>query len=229
MAPSALPEFLATTGLSDPRPGPLAVMCSRWRLPRAAAPLPGRVSQVPRLICPCALPPLTPGSPAVAVTHCFTADVRLHPNRADCPLPWRNEAETGLLALRLAGSPFRASPNGLLRSTPDRLHVEWAIYTVSSFHLTRSARLGLAHPMNADQRGYFDALTERVLGAVFEVSRRRSTSVRCSTNSSPHRTDRAVSRLFASLGPESVSARQFPETQGRVEANRPRVSDSRVV
>jgi GxxExxY protein len=41
---------------------------------------------------------------------------------------------------------------------------------VSSFHLTRSARLGLAHPMNADQRGYFDALAERVFGAVFEVS-----------------------------------------------------------
>ncbi|HXN49498.1 MAG TPA: hypothetical protein VN893_22795, partial [Bryobacteraceae bacterium] len=44
------------------------------------------------------------------------------------------------------------SPNGLLRSAPDRLHVEWAIYMVSSFHLTRSARLGLAHPMNADER-----------------------------------------------------------------------------
>ena len=65
---------------------------------------------------------------------------------------------------------------------------------------------------------------------------RRSTSVRCSTNSSwkkclsssrmcrasLQRTDRAVSQLFASLGPESVSARQLPETQGRVEENRPR-------
>jgi hypothetical protein len=138
-------------GLSDPRQGPLAVMCSRWRLPRVATPLPGRVSQVPRLICPCALPPLTPGSPATAVTHGFAADIRLRPNRADWPLPWRNEAETGLLALRLTGSPLRASPNGLLRSTPDRLHVEWAIYMVSSFHLTRSARLGLAHPINADK------------------------------------------------------------------------------
>jgi len=48
-------------GLSDPRLGPLAVMCSRSRLPRAAAPLPGRVSQVPRLIFPCALPPSHPG------------------------------------------------------------------------------------------------------------------------------------------------------------------------
>jgi len=121
---------------------PLAV-AARCR----AAPRPGLPGSSADLSC--ALPPLTPGSPAAAVTHCFTADVRLHPNRADCPLPWRNEAETGLLALRLAGSPFRASPNGLLRSTPDRLHVEWAIYMVSSFHLTRSARLGLAHLTNA--------------------------------------------------------------------------------
>jgi hypothetical protein len=41
----------------------------------------------------------------------------------------------------------------LPRFTPDWLHVEWAIYMVSSFHLTRSARLGLAHPMNADEHG----------------------------------------------------------------------------
>jgi len=61
-----------------------------------------------------------------------------------------NEAETSLLALRLTGSPFEASSNGSLRSTLDWLHVEWVIYMVSSFHLTRSARLGLAHPMDAD-------------------------------------------------------------------------------
>ena len=60
----------------------------------------------------------------------------------------RNEAETGSLALRLTVSPFEASSNGLLRSTLDWLHGEWAIHMVSSFHLTRSARLGLAHPMN---------------------------------------------------------------------------------
>src|SRR5262249_25141218 len=37
------------------------------------SPLPGRVSQVPRLIFPCALHPLTPGSPASASTHFFLA------------------------------------------------------------------------------------------------------------------------------------------------------------
>jgi hypothetical protein len=53
----------------------------------------------------------------------------------------------GLLALRLAGLPRGASPSQLPDSTPGRLHVEWAIYMVSSLHLTRTARLGLAHRM----------------------------------------------------------------------------------
>src|SRR5215208_5579435 len=70
-APSALPDFLATTGLSDSRSGPLAVMYFRPRALRISTSLPDRVSQVPRLICPCALPPLTPGSPATACAHCF--------------------------------------------------------------------------------------------------------------------------------------------------------------
>src|SRR6202789_1627103 len=96
-------------GLSDSRQGPSAVIYSRWQLPRAATPLPCRVSQVPRLICPCALHPLTPGSPATAFTHYFIAGVRLHPNPVGCPLPSPNEAETVLLALRLTGLPFEAS------------------------------------------------------------------------------------------------------------------------
>jgi len=99
-------------------------MDSRWQLLPRLIPLPGRVSQVPRLICPCALPPLTPGSPAIAFTYCFLAGFRLHPYLADWPLPSRNEAESSLLALRLAGSPFEASSNELLRYTLDRLHVE---------------------------------------------------------------------------------------------------------
>jgi hypothetical protein len=57
------------------------------------------------------------------------------------------------LALRLAGSPFKAPYNELLRSTLDWLHVELAIYMVSSFHLTRSARLFLAHRMDAGVHG----------------------------------------------------------------------------
>ena len=138
-----------TIGLSDSRHGPLAVIYSRWRLPRVATPLPCRVSQVPRLICPCALPPLTPGSPATASTHCFlTGIVRLHPYPADWPLPSRNEAETGLLALRLAGSLIEASPNGLPRSTLDSLHVEWAItwWAPMMFCLLQTCRAARGRP-----------------------------------------------------------------------------------
>src|SRR5215467_5347341 len=126
-APSQLPDFLATMGLSDSQPQPSSVIYFRGRLLGAVALLCDWVSQVPRLICPCALSPLTPGSPATASALCFIAGVRLHPHPADCPLPWRNEAESGSLALRLAGSSFEASPSGLLHFTLDRLHVEWAI------------------------------------------------------------------------------------------------------
>jgi len=79
----------------------------------------GRASQVPWLICPCALPPFTPASPAVVCAHCSTAGCRLHPYPADWPLASRNEAEPGSLALRLAGLPFEASPGGLLRLALD--------------------------------------------------------------------------------------------------------------
>jgi len=110
--------------LSDSRPGPSSSYV--FLLPVAAcyhaAPQPGLPGSW--LIFPCALPPITPESPAIASAHYFIAGFRLHPNRADWPLPLRHEAGTGSLALRLAGSPFGASPSGLLRSTPNRLHVE---------------------------------------------------------------------------------------------------------
>jgi hypothetical protein len=125
---------------------PLAV-AARCR----AAPLPGLPGSSADLSLRAA--PSHPGKSGDCLTHCFIADIRLHPNRADCPLPSRNEAETGLLTLRLAGSPFEASSNGSLRSTLDWLHVEWAIYMVSSFHLTRSAKFRLAHPIYVDERG----------------------------------------------------------------------------
>ena len=64
-----------------------------------------------------------------------------------------NEAEPGSLALRLAGSPREASPAGLLRPTLAGLPVEWAIDRSNSFQFDRSARLILAHQMNADFRG----------------------------------------------------------------------------
>ena len=56
-----------------------------------------------------------------------------------------NEADTGLLSLRLTRSPLRASEFGLLLTPPDWLPVEREIDRATSFHVARSARLGLAH------------------------------------------------------------------------------------
>ena len=59
---------------------------------------------------------------------------------------WRNEAESGLLSLRLMGSPYKASST---RITPRQRSLgyfdERVISKISSFQLTRSARLRLAH------------------------------------------------------------------------------------
>jgi hypothetical protein len=86
------------------------------------------VCATPRLLAPIASPPVSG-----FITSGRLAAPTLH-----------NEAESGSLALRLTGSPRGASPHGLLRLTLARLPVEWAIDRVSSFQLTRSARLILA-------------------------------------------------------------------------------------
>jgi hypothetical protein len=57
-----------------------------------------------------------------------------------------HEAGPGSLTLRLASSPSQASTAGLPRTPLSRLHGERAISMVSTFQLTRSTRLILAHP-----------------------------------------------------------------------------------
>ena len=62
-------------GRSDSRTGPLPGLClppRRWITP------PRRASQVPRLVCPRVLSPLTPESPMAACAHYFTTGTRLH-------------------------------------------------------------------------------------------------------------------------------------------------------
>ena len=56
-----------------------------------------------------------------------------------------NEAESSSIALRLAGSPRRASPWGLLLSTPGWLHVGHLFDMLITFQINREASLGLAH------------------------------------------------------------------------------------
>jgi hypothetical protein len=53
---------------------------------------------------------------------CFPADIRLHHLWQTGHLHWRNEAESGSLALRLAGLLPRFPPDGLPRLAPVRLH-----------------------------------------------------------------------------------------------------------
>ena len=57
-----------------------------------------------------------------------------------------HEAGPGSLPLRLASSPSQASTAGLPRTPLSRLHGERAISMISTFQLTRSTRLILAHP-----------------------------------------------------------------------------------
>jgi len=56
-----------------------------------------------------------------------------------------NEAESSSLALRLAGSPHRASPWGLLLSAPVWLHVGHLFDMLITFQIKREVRLGLTH------------------------------------------------------------------------------------
>ena len=56
-----------------------------------------------------------------------------------------DEAEMGSLTLRQTSSPHRGSANQLPAAPPSRLHGERAIAMVSTFQLTRSTRLSLAH------------------------------------------------------------------------------------
>jgi hypothetical protein len=67
-----------------------------------------------------------------------------------------NEAESSSIALRLAGSPHRASPWGLLLSAPVWLHVGHLFDMLITFQINREASLGLAHrisQMITDKRG----------------------------------------------------------------------------
>ena len=56
-----------------------------------------------------------------------------------------NGAESSSLALRLAGSPRRASAWGLLLSPPHWLHDGHSVVMVITFHITKEVRLGLTH------------------------------------------------------------------------------------
>src|SRR5205807_2350455 len=67
---------------------------------------------------------------------------------------WFNEAESGLLALRLMCLPYKASPARIApRPRLFGYFDERVIPKVSSFQLTRSTRLRLAHRIERYKKG----------------------------------------------------------------------------
>lgn len=126
---------------ADSRAGRLPVMSSlrRWVPPTR------RVSQVPRSIFRHAPSPTTPDGPRGCSCSLLRAGDRLRDLWNPWPtITWRNEVESGSLALRLASSPREASKHGLLRTPLSQLHVVRAIHMASSFLLARLTRLNLA-------------------------------------------------------------------------------------
>lgn len=74
-----------------------------------------------------------------------------------------NEAESSSIALRLVGSPLRASPWGLLLSTPDWLHVGHLFDMLITFQINLEVRLGLAHRNTRKEEGW-NGLRRLVVG-----------------------------------------------------------------
>src|ERR1035441_397473 len=143
-------------GLSDSRPGPSLrlLIPSGRRGPLALSP-PCRVSQVPRLIFPCALSPTTPEGPTGACS--------LLPRRCQASSTSGGLATftgvTGAKRVRLRYGSQVCSPGFHQPDCSDSLRFRYmyerAIYMVNSFQFTRSARLSLVYQMNADKHGFW--------------------------------------------------------------------------
>ena len=141
---TVISRFLATMNPSDSQCSHMSVMFSRHML--VSLPPPHWVSQVPRLIFPHALSPITPGGPMAALTRCFTIGGGLHHFPAGWPLSIC-VTRPNRVHLRY-GSRVRSAwlrPFGLLRGPPAPLPAERAISRATSFQVARSARFILAH------------------------------------------------------------------------------------
>jgi hypothetical protein len=108
-----------------------------------------RVSQVPRLLFPRALSPLTREARQLHISVASLAVAGFSTSGRLAASTLFNEAGTSSLALRLTGSPPRASPWGLLLSVPGWLHVGHLFDMLITFQINREARLGLTHRTNS--------------------------------------------------------------------------------
>ena len=121
-APRALPRCLARTGLSDSPPGPrsrLFLPGPRWaRCHARPEALPGSSTDLSKRAAH-----NHPGKPAGCMYPSLHHRSRLVISVRLLAFRLRNEAESGSLALRLACSPHRFPPDGLLRPAPVQLLV----------------------------------------------------------------------------------------------------------
>ena len=149
-APPPLRGFLATMSPSDSRPGPWMEFCLS---PSRGDPItPGRVSQVPRLISWCALPPTTPEGSASARARCFPADAGFtQSGRLAAP---SRVTRPNRVRLRCGSHrcPHQASAIRLATDSAGATTCLRAIHMADTFQSARSARLVLADQMNADAR-----------------------------------------------------------------------------
>ncbi len=151
-APRALPRFLTTMSRSDSRHGHhRQVIFSPPQLDvrtRHARPgLPGSSADLyARAV------PSHPGKPDGCMCSLLHHRCLASPSPEGWPLPSLcNEAQPGSLSLRLTRSLTGASPAESLRPTPGSVPVERAIDRVTSFQITRSTRLGLAHRSSTEK------------------------------------------------------------------------------
>lgn len=139
---TGISRFIATMSRSDFRPSPPAAL---WLVRRRWACNHPRNAGSPRFPCR-SVPTRRPQSPRKArrvrtpVASPSVAGFSSSGETGRSRL-WCNQVESGSLALQLAGSPPKASPVGLLLPALGRLPVERAIDRVTSFQITRSARL----------------------------------------------------------------------------------------
>ena len=124
--------FLATLRPSDSRPDNTIVGCGSLRFLDFS------------FAARCLQPPRGVRRVHINVTSPSVSDFS-QLGRLVTPTFKRNEAESSLLALRLAASPFWASTWGLLLSPPAWLHDGHLVVMVITFHITREVRLGLTH------------------------------------------------------------------------------------
>ena len=134
LAPRALPRFIATMGLSDsPAPG-ARLMDSAHASPRSSRGWRRGSPSLPNQTFPARCPHRPRRTPPLRVNVASRRVAGFGISERLAVLTLRNEAATGLLALRLAGSIHGASTPRSLASPSASLHAGRSVRMMNSFH-----------------------------------------------------------------------------------------------